>query len=202
MYHSNNNKSMRHNRLTPARAATALAQAARRATAALAIILLTAMTAWADTETVSYIDADGNAQTVTATVLTGNEEPSQCGSIDLAAGWYVVKGNISYTKQIGYVTYPSGTIHIILADGAQMSVDNGDDAILLYDSYPLAIYGQSAGTGRLSVTSDRNAITATGGITINGGIVSATSTGNGRPAISANNGAITINGGQDRKSVV
>ena len=47
MYHSNNNKSMRHNRLTPARAATALAQAARRATAALAIILLTAMTAWA-----------------------------------------------------------------------------------------------------------------------------------------------------------
>ncbi len=47
MYLSNNNKSMRHNRLTPARAATALAQAARRATAALAIILLTAMTAWA-----------------------------------------------------------------------------------------------------------------------------------------------------------
>ncbi len=47
MYLLNNNKSMRHNRLTPARAATALAQAARRATAALAIILLTAMTAGA-----------------------------------------------------------------------------------------------------------------------------------------------------------
>lgn len=43
---------------------------------ALAIILLTAQGAWADTETVSYIDADGNAQTVTATVLTGNEESS------------------------------------------------------------------------------------------------------------------------------
>ncbi len=47
MYLLNNNKSMRHNRLTPARAATALAQAARRATAALAIILLTATTAGA-----------------------------------------------------------------------------------------------------------------------------------------------------------
>ena len=199
MYLLNNNKSMRHNRLTPARAATALAQAARRATAALAIILLTmtAQTARADTETVSYIDADGNAQTVTATVLTGNEEPSKWGYIELAAGWYVVKDDISYTNQITYASYPTGTIHIILADGAQMAVNNnGKDAILLYDSHPLAIYGQSAGTGRLSVTSDRIAITATGGITINGGIVSATSTGDGRHAIYTYNGAITINGGQ------
>ena len=164
--------------------------------AALAL-LATAQGAWADTETVSYIDADGNAQTHEATVLTGNEEPNQWGSIELAAGWYVVKGNISYTNQITYASYPIGTIHIILADGAQMSVDNnGDDAILLYDYHPLAIYGQSAGTGRLSVTSERFAITATGGITINGGIVSATSTGDGWHAIYANNGAITINGGQ------
>ena len=103
--------------------------------AALAIILLTAQTAGADTETVSYIDADGNAQTVTATVLTGNEEPSQWGSIDLAAGWYVVKGNISYTNPINY-TSPTGTIHIILADGAHMSVEyNGKDAIFLSKYY-------------------------------------------------------------------
>jgi len=163
--------------------------------AALAL-LATAQGAWADTETVSYIDADGNEQTATATVLTGNEELSRNGSIDLAAGWYVVKGNISYTNPISY-TSPTGTIHIILADGAHMSVEyNGNDAIFLSKYYPLAIYGQSAGTGRLSVTSDRDAIFASGGITINGGIVSATSTGNGRPAINANNGAITINGGQ------
>lgn len=163
--------------------------------AALAL-LATAQGAWADTETVSYIDADGNAQTVTATVLTGNEESSQWGSIDLAAGWYVVKGDISYTNQINYIN-PTGTIHIILADGAQMSIEyNGDAAISLNSYHPLAIYGQSAGTGRLSVTSDQIAISAIGGITINGGIVSATSTGYGRPAISANKGAITINGGQ------
>ena len=164
--------------------------------AALAL-LATAQGAWADTETVSYIDADGNEQTVTATVLTGNEEPSRWGSIELAAGWYVVKGNISYTNQISYASYPSGTIHIILADGAQMAVEyNGNAAILLDNDDPLAIYGQSAGTGRLSVTSDRNAICAYGGITINGGIVSATSTGYGNPAIFADDGAITINGGQ------
>ncbi len=163
--------------------------------AALAL-LATAQGAWADTETVSYIDADGNAQTVTATVLTGNEEPSKWGTIDLAAGWYVVKGDISYKNQITYGS-SSGTIHIILADGAQMAVvKNGNAAILLGNDDPLAIYGQSAGTGRLSVTSDRNAIAASGGITINGGIVSATSTRGGFSAIFAYNGAITINGGQ------
>ncbi len=163
----------------------------------LALLTMTAQTAWADTETVSYIDADGHEQTVTATVLTGNEEPSKWGAIDLSAGWYVVKGNISYTNQISYASYPSGTIHIILADGAQMSVVcNDKEAILLYDNHPLAIYGQSAGTGRLSVTSGRDAIFATGGITINGGIVSATSTGDDYSAIYTEKGAITINGGQ------
>ena len=161
------------------------------------MMMLTTMTAWADTETVSYIDADGNEQTVTATVLTGNEKPSKWGSIEFAAGWYVVKGNISYMNQIGFASYPIGTIHIILADGAQMAVEyNGSDAIILNNYHPLAIYGQSAGTGRLSVTSDGNAIYAYGGITINGGIVSATSTGDYIPAIDADNGAITINGGQ------
>ena len=162
--------------------------------AALAL-LATAQGVWAQsTETVSYIDADGTEKTVTATVLTGSETVTQYNTIDLAAGWYVVKGDISYTNQISYGS-STGTIHIILADGAQMAVEcNGKAAISPY--LPLAIYGQSAGTGRLSVTSDRNAIYASGGITINGGIVSATSTGYGHPAIFAYNGAITINGGQ------
>ena len=166
-----------------------------RAAMLLLVMLLTTATAWAwTTETVNYIDADGNEQTATATVLTGNEEPSKWGTIDLAAGWYVVKGDISYTNQITYGS-SSGTIHIILADGAQMAVEYNGNAAISPD-LPLAIYGQSAGTGRLSVTSDRYAIYASGGITINGGIVSATSTGYGHPAIYADNGAITINGGQ------
>ena len=169
---------------------------ARAATVLLLALLATAQGAWADTETVSYIDADGKEQTVTATVLTGNEEPSRWGSIELDAGWYVVKGDISYTNQISYGSL-SGTIHIILADGAQMSVEcNGNAAISLWTYHPLAIYGQSAGTGRLSVTSGGIAIAAYGGITINGGIVSATSTGNGHSAIYADDVAITINGGQ------
>ena len=82
MYHSNNNKSMRHNRLTPARAATALAQAARRATAALAIILLTATTAWAQEA------IDGLTYNTTGGYYEINDEQDL---IDLAT--YVNAGN-------------------------------------------------------------------------------------------------------------
>ena len=158
--------------------------------------LLTAATAWAETQTVSYIDADGIEQTVTATVLTGSETPSSFGTIQLAAGWYVVKSDISYTNKISDKS-PNGTINIILADGAEMTVNVSDNvAINLSSNFPLAIYGQSAGTGRLTVTGDRLAISPKGGITINGGIVSATCTGYGYSAIETYGAAITINGGQ------
>lgn len=84
--------------------------------------MLTTVTAWAETETVSYIDADGNHQSVTATILTGSEEPNKWGEIELARGWYVVMRNISYTNAIADTGSGSGGINIILADGAEMSI--------------------------------------------------------------------------------
>ena len=174
--------------------------------AALAL-LATAQGAWADTETVSYIDADGNEQTATATVLTGDVtadglSTDAWGAILIPAGWYVVKNSkdgvdASYTAQLCY-TGDNGTIHLILADGAEMTVSKSTThAIYLDHGYPLAIYGQSGGTGRLTVTGKSNAIEAQGGITINGGIVNVTETGTGsnHHAIYVMNG-ITINGGQ------
>lgn len=149
-----------------------------RAALTLALAMLTAATAWAQTtESVTYIDADGTEKTVTATVLTGSETVTNLNTIDLDAGWYVVKSNISYTNKISYGS-SIGTINIILADGAKMTVNvSGNMAISLTSNNPLAIYGQSAGTGRLSVTSDRIAIYAIGGITIHGGIVGIHSNG-------------------------
>ena len=88
----------------------------------LLMMVLTTVTAWAETETVSYIDADGNHQSVTATILTGSEEPNNWGEIELARGWYVVKRNISYTNAIADTGSGSGGINIILADGAEMSI--------------------------------------------------------------------------------
>ncbi|MBR5082226.1 MAG: hypothetical protein IKX35_07290, partial [Bacteroidales bacterium] len=160
-----------------------------RAAMTLALIV-TCATAWATDVQTYYIDENGTSHNVTATVLTGSETR-------LTGGWYVVKSNISYTNQIGY-TSPLGTINIILADGAEMTVNvsNNQTSISLSSNFPLAIYGQSAGTGRLTVTSENNAIYAGGGLTINGGIVSATSTGDGYSAIYADDKAITINGGQ------
>ena len=177
-------------------------QHSARAAATLLLTVLTAATAWAETKTVSYIDADGNTQTVTATVLKSTysvDDPE--GFVgELEAGWYVVSTSFSYTSQVHTPTEGNtGTIHIILADGAEMSVQNnsGGNAIYLGNQYPLAIYGQSAGTGRLTVTceSDVTAIYANGGFTINGGIVTATGKGTYRSGIYANQD-FTINGGQ------
>ena len=105
----------------------------RRAATALllCVMTMTVQTAWADTETVSYIDADGAEQTVTATVLTGDVTADGLstdvyGDILIPAGWYVVKNSkdgvdASYTAQLRY-TGDNGTIHLILADGAEMTV--------------------------------------------------------------------------------
>ncbi|MBR6276397.1 MAG: InlB B-repeat-containing protein [Prevotella sp.] len=168
----------------------------------LLMMLLTTATAWAETENVSYIDENGQTQTVTATVLTG-DEPVSNGAILLKDGWYVVKNtkdgvDVSYTNPIIDAGWPQGPINIILCDDAEMSVAvSGNDGIELNYGFPLTIYGQSAGTGRLTVSSDsKDAIEARGGVTINGGIVSATATNNYKIAIGANGQAITINGGQ------
>ena len=171
-----------------------------RAALALLMMLLTTTSAWADTKTVSYIDADGTQKSVEATVLTGNETPGSYGTIELVAGWYAVTHDVSYTNPIIGDLY--GTVHIILCDGAELSVivNNTDytSAFSLNLDSPLSIYGQSAGTGRLTARNDIESkacsgIFAEGGITINGGIVNATASASG---IHAASNAITINGGQ------
>ena len=175
----------------------------RRAATALLTMLLTATTAWAQTtETVSYIDADGTQKSVTATVLTGDItqsgfELNGWGTLLMPAGWYVVKNSnadgvdASCNTDI-IATGDQGTIHIILADGAEMTVNGGGDFGFNLGTDPLAIYGQSAGTGRLTVSSSIRAIYSSDDITINGGIVSATSSR--YDAIYSS--SVTINGGQ------
>ena len=179
----------------------------------LLMMLLTTVTAWAETESVSYIDADGQEQTVTATVLTGNETVNSNNYIELAAGWHVVKNSnpdgvdVSYTTKIrgsSSASASTGTIHIILADNAEMTVNySGDYAFNLGTGtdtgYALAIYGQSEGTGCLTVSSTSRAIIAPGGFTVNGGIVNATSTRSesyDTDYAIHSTGAVTINGGQ------
>ena len=117
---------------------------------------------------VAYIDADGNPQTCTNfTELTSSTDISH-----LSAGWYVVTEDVSYSSQF----YCSGDIHLILCDGAKMTVDCGNSQALDVIG-SLTIYAQSTGSsmGQLEVkvsSSDHDGIAAKN-VTICGGKITA-----------------------------
>ncbi len=161
-----------------------------RAALPLLAMLLTTTTAWADVDPVKYIDADGSEKNCEDyTVLTG-------GETSLAAGWYVVNSNISYTGTINL----TGDVHLILADNCTMNIGNStsryDGKGIENNIHALTIYGQSTGDhmGTLSIyTKDHNCIYAIA-LTVNGGHVIADADGWCVYALSSAN-AVTINGG-------
>ena len=168
--------------------------AMRRAAMMLLVIMLTmtAQTAWAID--VTYIDENGNEKTVKdAIVLNGG------GATTLTGGLYVVNSNITYT---GTVTLENN-VKIILMDGYTMKIGTSESRLSgkgIYNNTTetLTIYGQTNGTGTLSVytTGEYNyAIRATA-ITINGGRVIADTNGNYSAAIYSGGGSVTINGGK------
>lgn len=143
---------------------------------------------------VPYIDEKGVERTApSATVV-------KFGIKGLDAGWYVVQGKVTIDQRFGV----SGDVHLILADGATLDAPQG---IEVAKGSHLHVYGQKAQTGALDATKgigDWNcAIGPTAGqdggdITINGGVVSAKSTGYPAAiggASDKKSGAITINGG-------
>ena len=167
----------------------------------MTMLLLTTVTAWAETiDGVKYIDASGVEQTKDGvTVLTGGGSDN----IFLAGGWYVVNSNISYSATI----YLQGDVHLILADGKTMNIGTSENPIsghgIEYSDYingqSLTIYSQSGGTGALNVyvTNIHTAICARN-VTINGGIVNATTGNDGIFAIDnviINGGQVTASGG-------
>ena len=120
----------------------------------------------AETETI-YLDETGTTHTVTATVVTANDE-------EWSTGWYVVQGNVPLAKRVTV----TGDVHLILADDAHLTANSG---IQLEDGSALAIYAQSTGDGM-------GELTANGGASGNAGI-------GGNSSSADNSGALTINGG-------
>ncbi len=102
---------------------------------------------------VSYIDANGAEQTVTASVLNGNE-------IVLNKEWYVVKHNVVFYHELQI----RNNVNIILSDGKVMSIGSMSkpisgiktmmnsclDSETGIASYDLTIYGQSEQTGTMN----------------------------------------------------
>ena len=163
----------------------------------LSIIALTLSAGlWAETQSVNYIDADGQQKTVTATVVT-----NETGT--LSDGWYVVLGEVSR----GTITC-NGDVHLILADGAKLTATGGEDqaGITVSGSNSLTIYGQIAQSGQLFARGGKYGAGIGGGkgfsgsnITINGGTVTANGGIFGAGIGGGDNGSgynITINAGK------
>ncbi len=134
---------------------------------------------------VKYIDENGKEQTIyNYTVLTENTD---VGS--LTGGWYVVEGVVSYSSQV----YFSGDVYLILADGAEMTVDVADvaDVPAVLVSGNLSIYGQSGQRGIFAATGKSYGIVSIGDVTISGGNVTATS----EKSYGINCANVTISGG-------
>ena len=88
------------------------------------------------TDSVPYIDADGQLQHQAAEEYTSTSTPN--------GDWWFVTGETTISGRIGI----SGTKHLILCDGATLTLPKG---IHLTNGNTLYIYGQSAGTGKLII---------------------------------------------------
>ena len=144
---------------------------------------------------VSYLDAEGKTQTVTEYTEVTPETKSWSN------GWYVVNGEIAINDTVKV----SGTVHLILTDGAVLTVKYG---IVVNSGNTLNIYAQSeeeTTMGSLNVNGGNDAAAIGGAykkqggtVTINGGKITANGgyeaagIGGGRKA---KGGTVTINGG-------
>ena len=115
--------------------------------AAIALMLLPATARAAEDASVTYIDASGTEQTVTAVVVDS-------ATSSLGTGWYVV--NASGVTRSGTITV-SGSANLILADGASLVVTAStyNAGINVAQGNTLTIFGQSLGTGTLNDTGNR-----------------------------------------------
>ena len=168
----------------------------------LTVSLLTVGAAAVDD--VSFIDANGTpAERDGVTAVT-------TGTTEWTDEWYVVNSNVPIADRITV----TGNVNLILADGCTLTATKG---ISVTSGNSLTIYGQSTegNVGKLIANAQYNSgyaaiggeagdssdeVAAHGNITINGGIITATSSyqaagiGSGRSG-SGTNGIITINGG-------
>ena len=142
-----------------------------RLTLTLLIALVCTSVAWA-ADPVSYIDENGETQTITEyKVINKYTNSINNGNTD---GWFVVKGDIILNEPLSALC----DCRIILADGASLKIGTEENPISdrgggLQISDNLTIYGQEAQTGKFEVhyDGDYGSAISGGSLTINGGSV-------------------------------
>lgn len=168
---------------------------------ALAVGLFPGLTGTAYADSVDYMEASYNEETgeVTYTSKTAEATIIESTTTTWSDGdWYVVTGNVSINNLITV----TGTVHLILADGATLTASMG---INVNSGNTLNIYPQSGETGTLIATGSLQQAGIGGGyekaggtVTIHGGNVTATNTHTGAGiggGQSGNGGIVTIYGG-------
>ena len=152
--------------------------------------------------TTSYVDASGTLHENVIAIPLDNTMTT------LAAGWYVVNEDVTFTSKITL----DGDVNLILGDGKTMTVTNTgtdhEDRAIYGNEKTLHIYGQSQGTGALTATAVGGDAAicllinqkATSLLGIHGGVVSASTeyaSGNGiLVQCETDAGGIVIDGGQ------
>ena len=112
-------------------------------------VVLAACTAMA--ELVEYRDYDANTGTFTNAVRECTLVTSETRTLE--NGWYAVEGAVTIPADANLTV--NGTAHLILCDGAKLTILNPGDhrnAVYVSKAASLIIYGQTAGTGALTVT--------------------------------------------------
>ena len=144
---------------------------------------------------VSYLDENGDEQTA------DNVTVVESGTTAWNGGWYVVNDTVTIGSRVAV----SGAVHLILADGASLTVNGG---INVAEGNSFSVYAQSAGENMGALTATGGSLAAGigggshgsgGNITISGGSVTATGGGNaagiGSGKDSVSGGNIIIHGG-------
>lgn len=148
-----------------------------------------------------YLDYDSTSNQLVSRDIPDGTKPVTAESTSLEAGWYTVADTLTIDGRMML----GGDVHIILMDGADLTVSGG---IGLQTSASLTVYAQStgAGAGKLTTGSVQDGHAGIGSageglnfITINGGNIKTTGgaggAGIGGSSDTINNGDITINGG-------
>ena len=156
---------------------------------ALAAMTVSTTSAWGETKSVKYLTYNGST-IVEPYFSPVNAEPITSSS-DYLEGWYYVEGDVTIDRTLNL----SGDTHLILCDGATLTINASGRGMCLY--YELTIYAQSSGNhaGKLIINSVDEGIFSENYLTINGGNISITSTSNyGISCLyyNVNGGAVTV----------
>ena len=118
-------------------------------------------------DSVTYLDADGNTKTASATLVTSSDTA-------WSDGWYYADGEITLSS----IVTVSGEVHLILCDGATLTASSG---INVADGNSFYIYAQSTGESMGAVKATGSiycpgigGFAGGGCVTINGGTVETT----------------------------